>query len=219
MHPASSARKKVTLRVVSLAILAVCVATGTLGCVSSVNEAPAAQQTLPSIKASFAAKGIAGLDRLDQDEVQRLCTDFADKPMPPAVGEKIQQSQMATIKLPASGKLIGDWKAGEALAQEGRGLQLSDKENGPQGGNCYACHQLTHEEISYGDLGPSLFNYGKLRGQSAAMLQYTYGKIYNSQAYSACSSMPRFGHNHILTPEQIADVVALLLDPQSPVNR
>jgi len=207
------------VRVAALAILATSVAVGILGCVSSKNEAPATQLNLPSIKDSFAAKGIAGLDRLDQDEVQRLCTEFADKPLPPAVSEKIQLSQMATIKLPASGKLIGDWKAGEALAQEGRGLQFSDKENGPQGGNCYACHQLTHEEISYGNLGPSLFNYGKLRGQSAAVSQYTYGKIYNSQAYSACSSMPRFGHNHILTPEQIADVVALLLDPQSPVNR
>ena len=181
MHPASSANQRVAVRVAALAILAISIAVGTLGCASNVNEAPAAQPNLPSIKASFAAKGIASLDRLDQDEVQRLCTEFADKPVPPAVSEKIQQSQMAAIKLPASGKLIGDWKAGEALAQEGRGLQFSDKENGPQGGNCYACHQLTHEEISYGNLGPSLFNYGKLRGQSAAVLQYTYGKIYNSQ--------------------------------------
>jgi sulfur-oxidizing protein SoxX len=31
--------------------------------------------------------------------------------------------------------------------------------------------------------------------------------------------MPRFGHNGILTDQQIRDVVALLLDPQSPVNK
>jgi len=51
------------------------------------------------------------------------------------------------------------------------------------------------------------------------MLRYTYGKIYNAEAYAACSNMPRFGHNKILTPEQISDVVALLLDPASPVNQ
>ena len=172
-----------------------------------------------AIKASFSAKGIAGLDRLDQDETQRLCTKYADKPLPNDVAEKIQQSQSADIKLPSSGKLLGNWQAGEALAQEGRGLQSSDKAGGPQGGNCYACHQVTREEIAYGTIGPSLYNYGKLRGNSDAIVQYTYRKIYNSQAYNACSSMPRFGHNHILTPEQIADVAALLLDPQSPVNR
>jgi sulfur-oxidizing protein SoxX len=31
--------------------------------------------------------------------------------------------------------------------------------------------------------------------------------------------MPRFGHNGVLTEEQITDLVALLLDPASPVNR
>jgi sulfur-oxidizing protein SoxX len=187
-----------------------------VGCATESANAPS---DVATIKASFTAKGVAGMDRLDQDGVQRICTQYADKTLPPDVAEKIQQSQSMDIKLPASGKLIGNWQAGEALAQEGRGLQFSDKADGPQGGNCYACHQLTREEIAYGNLGPSLYNYGKLRGNSDAIVQYTYRKIYNSQAYSACSSMPRFGHNHILTPEQIADVAALLLDPQSPVNK
>jgi sulfur-oxidizing protein SoxX len=33
--------------------------------------------------------------------------------------------------------------------------------------------------------------------------------------------MPRFGNGegHLLTPEQIADIVAFLLDPESPVNQ
>ena len=61
--------------------------------------------------------------------------------------------------------------------------------------------------------------YGKLRGNSEAIVKYTYDKIYNAQAFSACSNMPRFGHNGILKPEQIADLVGLLLDPQSPVNK
>ena len=208
MRLASNAKKRFFLLAATLVLVA--------GCVTSSVQAPS---DVATIKASFATKGVAGLDRLDQDEVQRICTQYADKTPPPDVAEKIQQSQSAEFKLPASGKLIGNWQAGEALAQEGRGLQSSDKADGPQGGNCYACHQLTHEEIAYGNLGPSLYNYGKLRGNSDAIMQYTYRKIYNSQAYSACSNMPRFGHNRILTPEQISDVVALLLDPKSPVNK
>jgi sulfur-oxidizing protein SoxX len=31
--------------------------------------------------------------------------------------------------------------------------------------------------------------------------------------------MPRFGHSGILTEAQIKDVVALLMDPKSPVNQ
>ena len=139
--------------------------------------------------------------------------------MPPALAEKIRAQQLATIRKPASGKLIGDWKAGEKIAQEGRGFQFSDSADGPKGGNCYACHQIAPQEISYGNLGPSLYRYGKLRGNSDAVVEYTYNKVYNSHAYAACSNMPRFGYQQILSPEQIADVVALLLDPASPANQ
>jgi sulfur-oxidizing protein SoxX len=51
------------------------------------------------------------------------------------------------------------------------------------------------------------------------MVKYTYEKLYNAQAFVACSSMPRLGHNGILKPEQIAHVTAYLLSPESPVNK
>jgi L-cysteine S-thiosulfotransferase len=51
------------------------------------------------------------------------------------------------------------------------------------------------------------------------MVEYTYGKIWNARAYNACSNMPRAGHNGVLTQDQVKHVVALLLDPQSPVNQ
>lgn len=171
------------------------------------------------MRSSFAARGIAGMDRLDQDEVQKICTEFAEKPLPAELAEKINALQLKSVKKPDSGKLMGDWKAGEKLAQEGRGLQFSDSADGPRGGNCYACHQISPQEISYGNLGPSLAKYGVSRGNDAAVVEYTYAKIYNAQAFSACSNMPRFGYRQILTPEQIADLVALLLDSQSSVNR
>jgi sulfur-oxidizing protein SoxX len=194
-------------------------AAGLIGCATTMSDSDATQRTAEVLRSSFASKGIATVDRLNQDDVQRLCTQYAEKGLPKDIAEKIQQAQLETIKKPASGKLIGDWKAGEKVAQEGRGFQFSDAANGPKGGNCYACHQITKQEISYGNLGPSLYNYGKLRGQSDAIVEYTYNKVYNAHAYNACSNMPRFGYKQILSPEQIADVVGLLLDPQSPANQ
>jgi sulfur-oxidizing protein SoxX len=127
---------------------------------------------------------------------------------------------------PADGKYLGDWKAGEKIAQSGRGMTWSDKADAANGGGCYNCHQLSKEEISFGTIGPTLYNYGKLRGVadpaapgSEAIVKYTWAKIYNAKAYNACSTMPRMGHAKVLTEEQIRDVMALLLDPQSPVNK
>jgi sulfur-oxidizing protein SoxX len=44
-------------------------------------------------------------------------------------------------------------------------------------------------------------------------------RIYNSKAFTACSSMPRFGHSGTLTEQQIKDLTAYLMDPNSPVNK
>ena len=46
-----------------------------------------------------------------------------------------------------------------------------------------------------------------------------YEKIYNSHAAFPCSLMPRLGANKVLTIEQIKDIVALLMSPDSPVNK
>jgi sulfur-oxidizing protein SoxX len=51
------------------------------------------------------------------------------------------------------------------------------------------------------------------------MVEYTWGRIWNSKAYNACSNMPRAGHMGILNAHQVRDLVALLLDPKSPVNQ
>lgn len=172
------------------------------------------------LKASFKERGQAKLDRLDQDEVQRICSEYhGDKVIPKDVAARLEKAQLAAIKFPAGDKYMGDWKAGEKVAQTGVGMQYSDDPTKPAGGNCYACHELSKAEMSYGTIGPSLYHFGKLRGFTPAMQKYAYGKIYNSEAYSACSNMPRFGHAGILTEKQIQDVVALLMDPESPVNK
>jgi sulfur-oxidizing protein SoxX len=152
-----------------------------------------------------------------QDEAQRLCSAPAARSK--EVNARIEAAQMATIKFPVDGKYVGNWAEGEKIAQNGRGMQSSDAVGAPNGGNCYACHQISKQEISFGNIGPSLYQYGKLRGDSEAIVKYTWGKLYNAQAYNACSNMPRFGHNGVLTEAQLKDVMALLLDPKSPVNQ
>ncbi len=172
------------------------------------------------LQASFRAKGQAGLDRLGQDAVQAACSRLPRQgPLPAAAARRMVASQQATLVYPADGKLMGDWKKGEAIAQNGVGMQSSDDPTKASGGNCYACHRLSAAEVSFGTLGPSLYQYGKVRGQGEAMQRYTFAKIYNPEAFTACSTMPRFGYHAILTEQQIQDVVALLLDPASPVNQ
>lgn len=191
------------------------------GCAVTPRELqPVTAADVSAIKGSFRERGQAKLDRLDQDEAQKLCSHPPSVHLPRDVAARIEKANFAAIKYPADGKLMGDWRAGERIAQTGVGKQFSDDPKTPAGGNCYACHQISKEEISFGTIGPSLYNFGKLRGGATPDMQrYTYGRIYNPQAFSACSNMPRFGHNDILTEQQIKDVTALLLDPNSPVNQ
>ena len=188
------------------------------GCATRVSDAEADRAASAMMKTSFKAQGQAGLDRLDQDEVQALCSRHPNG-LPKELAGKIEKAQLATIRYPASGKLMGDWRQGERVAQSGVGKQFNDDPKRPSGGNCYACHRLAPQELSFGTLGPSLYRFGRQRGTGDATQRYAYGKIYNSEAFSACSGMPRFGHNGILTEEQITHLVALLVDPESPVNK
>jgi sulfur-oxidizing protein SoxX len=200
--------------IIALAALAVA------GCATTVSEQERRAQALAVMKASFKEQGQAKLDRLDQDEVQRACSEHArQESLPKELAASIEKAQLATIVYPADGRLLGDWKRGEAIAQSGVGKQYSDDPKIPAGGNCYACHQLAKAELAYGTIGPSLYNFAKIRGYGPEIQRYAYGKVWNAQAFSACSTMPRFGHSGILTEQQVKDVVALLMDPESPVNK
>jgi len=179
-------------------------------------------------KASFRDQGQAKVDRLVQDDTNRECSaaDVAGKPIDEKVAKTIEAANLKTIKWPSDGKFLGDWKEGEKIAQSGRGMTWTDAAGSENGGNCYNCHQIDKKEISFGTIGPSLYNYGKLRGitdpaspASKAMVEYTWGKIWNSKAYNACSNMPRAGHAGILNEQQVRHIVALLLDPKSSVNQ
>ena len=198
------------------------------GCTSSPAPAEYDKMAEAMTKTSFQDRGIAKVTRLDVDEANRACSaaDVSGKPLDEKLAKAIEEANMKTVKWPSDGKFLGDWKQGETIAQSGRGLTWTDAANQANGGNCYNCHQISKEELSFGTLGPSLYNYGKLRGvsdpnaaASKAIVEYTWGKLWNARAYNACSQMPRVGHGGILNEAQIKHVMALLLDPQSPINK
>ncbi len=208
------------------AALAVAAALAGAGCAHAPGASELDAQALAMIRASFRAQGIARLDRLDQDAVQKACSQA--EPLPPALARQIEQAALATVRPPSDGRYTGDWREGEKLAQNGRGMTWTDQSALPSanGGQCYNCHQIDKKEISFGTIGPSLWNYGKSRGvkdladpAAAPIIAYTWGKLWNSKAYVACSNMPRMGHMKLMDEQQIRHVMALLLDPRSPVNQ
>jgi sulfur-oxidizing protein SoxX len=173
-----------------------------------------------AVKSAFPTAPADWQSRLLPDETMRQCAAHDNLPSK-QVGEAIQAREKAKIEYPADGKFVGDWKQGERVAQSGFGLRFTDypPRNRVNGGNCYACHQLTKQEVSYGTVGPSLLGYGRIRKFGDAETKAAYEKIYNPHASYPCSLMPRLGTNKVLTIEQIKDVVGLLMSPDSPVNK
>jgi sulfur-oxidizing protein SoxX len=156
--------------------------------------------------------------RIKPDDTLATCNLFRND-VPSAEADKIVARELAKVVFPADGKLLGDWKQGQKIANNGRGGQFSDDDKTVSGGNCYACHQMEKAEVSYGTLGPSLTSYGKDRKFDPAEAKNAFAKIYDSQAVVACSNMPRFGANKVLSEQQIKDIVAFLFDPESPINK
>jgi len=166
-------------------------------------------------------EGTTGKDRLVQDEIQKLCSLGKGQQLDAKTAQKVSELATASIKYPEGGVKLGDWKKGRELAWSGFGWRTAhnpdDHSKSAPGANCYNCHQLATDRTG-GTIGPPLTAYGKLRGSSEEILKYTYGVIYNAHAYFPCTNMPRMGAKGVLTEEQIADVMAYLIDPASPVN-
>ena len=215
-----------TFSALAIAALAGCAGSNNAGTPSAAELDAMAQKMAQE---SFHDKGIVKVkEALAVDETLRDCDQAAvsGHPLDAATEKKLEAENFKTIQWPANGKYLGDWKSGEKIAQSGKGRTWTDKAGSANGGNCYNCHQITKEEISYGTIGPSLYHYAQLKGvsdpnspQAQEIVKYTWGKIWNAKAYNACSNMPRAGTKGILTQAQVADIVALLLDPKSPVNR
>jgi sulfur-oxidizing protein SoxX len=192
------------------------------GCATYPDPAATRQAVEKMVSEDFSAPTPALLKRLAQDRSQSICSKIAGAALTQEEAAEVARLARESMKYPASGKLAGDWKIGNRIAHDGagdriqRGALEKRKENG---GLCQNCHALAPGEVNVGNVGPSLTGYGAQRGSTEAVAKLTYERIYNAWAYAPCSNMPRLGANGHLTPEQIAHVVAYLIDPQSPVNR
>ena len=192
------------------------------GCATFPDPATTRQIAETMVSEDFTAPTPALLKRLEQDRSQRICSRIGDAKLTQEETAEVVQLARASIQYPASGRLVGDWKTGNTLAHDGAGDRIQGgrleqrKENG---GLCQNCHALAPDEINVGNVGPSLTGYGLQRGNSEAIAKLTYERIYNAWAYAPCSNMPRLGATRHLTPEQIAHLVAFLIDPASPVNK
>ena len=209
---------KTTSKLVALAIAA-----GVIVFVPHAASAQTVKQADPAlvdayVKATFGKAPPEWLSRIEPDDTLAACNLYRND-VPSAEADKIVKRELAKVVFPADSKVLGDWKEGKKIANNGRGGQFSDDDKTVNGGNCYACHQMEKAEVSYGTLGPSLTSYGKDRKFDLAEAKNAFTKIYDSQAVLACSNMPRFGANKVLSERQIMDLVAFLFDPESPLNK
>ena len=192
------------------------------GCVTYPDQATTRQITEKMVSESFTAPAPALLKRLAQDKSQQICSKIGGDKLTQEESAEVVKLARESIKFPASGKLVGDWKVGDKLAHDGGGDRIQRgqlEKRKDNGGLCQNCHALEPGELNVGNVGPPLTGYGLQRGNSEAIAKYTYEKIYNAWTYFPCSNMPRLGATGHLTPEQITHMVAYLIDPQSPVNR
>ena len=185
---------------------------------ASAQDRPAQATIDAYLKSTFGKAPAEWQARIKPDDSLAVCNATRNQPSSAQIDE-ILKRETARVVYPADGKLLGDWKKGYKVANNGRGGQFSDPPDTVSGGNCFACHQLDPKEVSYGTLGPSLAAYGKDRKYDPDTIKDAYTKIYNSMAVVPCSNMPRFGVNKVLDQEQIKDVMAYLFDPESPVNK
>ena len=204
-------------KAVALALTALsCVASATFAQSPAKSADPALVDAY--IKSTFGKAPADWQARIEPDETLKLCNAYHND-VPPKDADAIVARELARVVYPADGQFLGNWKEGAKIANNGRGGQFSDPPDTVAGGNCYACHQMEPKELSYGTLGPSLASYGKDRKYDPAAIKDAFTKVYDAQAVAACSNMPRFGANKVLSEQQIKDIVAFLFDPDSPINK
>ena len=160
--------------------------------------------------------------RMVQDDMHKACSVIGGGDPDQETLQAVREAAAESIVYPEGGIQLGDWERGRELAWSGFGYRVGhrtdDHSARPVGGNCYNCHQMATDRVG-GNIGPSLTGYGKTRGNNEAVRKFVYEMNYNPHAYFPCTNMPRMGHKGLLTQTQIADIMAYILDPESPVNQ
>lgn len=160
--------------------------------------------------------------KIQQDEAQKICSQYASREeMPADAIQKVIQLSQLDIRYPQWGIYWGDWREGQKIVNNPRGGRFASygfsDAPGDKGGNRYACH-LIEKGLPGGTMGPNLYQYGK-KWEITKENKVVYNMIYNAWSAFPCSSMPRFGKNGTLSPEDVMNIVTFLLHPDSPVNK
>jgi len=111
-----------TTRIVAVSVAAVAAA----GCAALAPTPDYDALTKQLVERSFRSEGIATVDRLQQDASNAECSKSLGQPLPEAKADAIMKAALASVKQPSDGVYVGDWQAGERLAQSGRGMTWSD---------------------------------------------------------------------------------------------
>ena len=149
--------------ILMLSALSLALSAGQVHAGDKSSDPAALKKATALMEQDFQTRGIASVDRLKQDPAMALCTKYRGE-LPADIAKEVQAAQMDTIKFPADGKYMGDWQNGDKIAKSGRGVTWKDKPDTVNGGGCYNCHRVSGTELSYGTIGPSLYEFGKLRG-------------------------------------------------------
>ena len=178
------------------------------------------RRSTPPLQAAFPTAPADWKARLEQDETMKPCSLHENAP-PKAVAEAIADAREGQDRISgrrqAPGRLdvrrearaIGLRAPLHRLSRPpGQRRQLLRLPSVDQGRSQLRHHRPEPARIT-----------ARIRNFSVADTKAAYEKIYNAQAAYPCSNMPRFGTNKVLTIDQIKDLVALVMSPDSPVNK
>ena len=132
--------------------LAVAASFVVLGCASVDSGADMDALTAKMVKTSFRDQGIAKVDRLMQDESNAACSaaDASGKPLESSRAQAIEAANLKTVQWPKDGKLVGNWKEGEKIAQKqpaGNQRQRKQRPASPEEAEQQAFHGLQRRDV------------------------------------------------------------------------
>jgi sulfur-oxidizing protein SoxX len=176
-------------------------------------------------KAAFRDQGIAKVDRIQQDLGQKACS--SDQP-PPTRGQADRGRVAGHVKWPAGGQYLGDWREGEKLAQNGRGMTWTDSLRRHQGqrrpvlqlppdrqGRDQLRHHRPQPVQLRQDPRRDRPGYARPAPPSCSTPGASCGTARPTRPAPTCRASATWAADE----NQLRHVMALLLDPKSPVNQ
>ena len=196
---------------------------------AAVEHRTTTRQAPTMMKASFRDQGIAKVDRLQQDAGQRACSSAERRPRRRRGQAHRERDRWPRSRCPPAARYLGDWREGEKLAQNGRGMTWTDASADTDGQRRQLLQLPPDRARPRSRSAPSAractttASCAACRDPAdpaaAPIVAVHLGQAVERQGLHACSSMPRFGHAGLLNEDAAADLMALLLDPKSPVNQ